>query len=62
MSTPSPNLTPDQTKLAVKVVGAVVVVVPVVGGLVSAWLTSSPVDWFHAAQVLYQGLAPLLGT
>ena len=57
MPQPAP-LTPDQKKLALKVVKIAVVVVPVVGGAITAYLTGYPFDWGQAIQTV---LPVLLG-
>ena len=50
--------TEDQKKLILKVIKITVVVVPVLGGAVAAYLTGSPFDWVKAAQIV---LPVLLG-
>lgn len=42
----------DQKKLALKAVRVTVVLVPVIGGAVSAYLTGNPFDWAQAVKVV----------
>lgn len=54
----TPQLTDDQKRLTLRVVKIAVVLVPVLGGAVSAYLTGSPFDWGRALQIV---LPVLLG-
>lgn len=56
---PTPQMTEQQKKLALQVIKVTVILVPVIGGALAAYLTGSPFDWGHALQVV---LPALLGT
>ena len=52
MSTNTPQLTDEQKKLTLKVIKVTVVLVPVLGGALAAYLTGSPFDWGKAMQII----------
>lgn len=57
MPNPSPApLNPEQKKLTLRVIKIAVVLVPVIGGAISAYLTGSPFDWGHAIQIILPAL------
>ena len=58
MALSGPHLSDDKKRLALRVLKITAVVVPVLVGAVTAWLTGTPFDIIHAAQVV---LPVLLG-
>ena len=52
----TPALNDDQKRLTLKVIKIAVVVIPVLGGAVAAYLTGSPFDWGRAIQIILPAL------
>lgn len=52
------QITPSQKLVTLRVIKITVVLVPVIGGAIAAYLTGSPFDWVKAVQTV---LPVLLG-